>query len=257
MRVNTKRGGFTLIELLVVIAIIAILAAILMPVFAQAREKARQADCASNLRNLSLGMLMYIQDHDERFPPKLAGTNTPVDHWVDMVQPYVKNRQIAKCSNYTPAPNRNARLTWWGYGINIYLYVQVLDNRGNPTGLTTTHLAAIPFPAETAMLGDCSLGDFYPIPRRRGRVAFANSPDTSPDNLPCAQMKSRHGHASGFDLGSGGANVSYVDGHVKFHNASYIIFKMGVNPDGVRPGDPLFFDRVREPLCVGGPVVGP
>src|SRR6476620_9900153 len=64
---NANRSAFTLIELLVVIAIIAILAAILFPVFAQAREKARQTSCLSNTKQISLGILMYLQDYDERF----------------------------------------------------------------------------------------------------------------------------------------------------------------------------------------------
>jgi prepilin-type N-terminal cleavage/methylation domain-containing protein/prepilin-type processing-associated H-X9-DG protein len=247
MRSLAPRRGFTLIELLVVIAIIAILAAILFPVFAQAREQARKVDCASNLRNLALGMQMYIQDYDEQFPPKLAGTNTPVDHWIDMIQPYVKNRQIAKCANYTPAPNRNPALAWWGYGINTLLYIQ-----GGPT----KSLASVSFPAETAMLGDCSLGDFYPRPRRRTRLAFANSPNTSPYNLPCAQMKTRHGGGNGVTM-DGGANVAFVDGHVKYQTAASIMHRLGIHPDAVKPGDALFFEGRREAICVGGPVVGP
>jgi prepilin-type processing-associated H-X9-DG protein len=241
--------------LLVVIAIIAILAAILFPVFAQAREQARKIDCASNLRNLTLGMQMYIQDHDERFPPKLDGTNTPVDHWIDMIQPYVKNRQIAKCANYTPALNRNPALAWWGYGINTLLYVEVV-NDGVPNGLTTVSLASVEYPAETAMLADCSLGDFYPRPRRRTRVAFANSPDTSPYNLPCAQMRTRHGGGNGVNM-DGGANMAFVDGHVKFFSASAVMTKVGIHPNGVHPGDPLFYEGRQEPMCVGGPVFGP
>jgi prepilin-type N-terminal cleavage/methylation domain-containing protein len=105
-----KRSGFTLIELLVVIAIIAILAAILFPVFARAREKARQASCTSNMKQLALGMLMYMQDYDERAPSVLCGrypggpTAYPQDAccverniWAWVVQPYVKNRQIMQC----------------------------------------------------------------------------------------------------------------------------------------------------------------
>jgi len=106
-----KRGGFTLIELLVVIAIIAILAAILFPVFARAREKARTASCQSNLKQLALGVLMYVQDYDERFPwawqtlyyPD-GGANYPWDmQWSTLVYPYVKNVQVYQCpsSNYT------------------------------------------------------------------------------------------------------------------------------------------------------------
>ena len=87
MKIQNKRG-FTLIELLVVIAIIAILAAILFPVFAQAREKARQSACISNLKQISLAVLQYTQDYDETYPPSEDGTNAP---WHNFVQPYIKN----------------------------------------------------------------------------------------------------------------------------------------------------------------------
>ena len=113
------RRGFTLIELLVVIAIIAILAAILFPVFAKAREKARQSSCLSNLKQLGLGGLQYAQDYDERMiydrmktgdavtanGPYTCSTaaNGPVYFWTDIIQPYVKNTQILLCpSNSTP-----------------------------------------------------------------------------------------------------------------------------------------------------------
>src|ERR1700689_2711378 len=92
-------GGFTLIELLVVIAIIAILAAILFPVFAQAREQARKTSCLSNVKQLNLGCLMYIQDYDETIP-LLSGSNpngTGVVTWQDTVQPYIKNYAICFC----------------------------------------------------------------------------------------------------------------------------------------------------------------
>ena len=84
--------GFTLIELLVVIAIIAILAAILFPVFAQAREKARQTSCLSNLKQVSLGVMMYTQDYDESFPmgSYILGTMTAAVTWQDLTEPYIK-----------------------------------------------------------------------------------------------------------------------------------------------------------------------
>jgi prepilin-type N-terminal cleavage/methylation domain-containing protein/prepilin-type processing-associated H-X9-DG protein len=94
-----KHRGFTLIELLVVIAIIAILAAILFPVFAQAREKARQITCVSNLKQIALGVLMYQQDYDEYYPMDhyITYNSTPdlEYRWTDMVQPYIKSGDSA------------------------------------------------------------------------------------------------------------------------------------------------------------------
>jgi prepilin-type N-terminal cleavage/methylation domain-containing protein/prepilin-type processing-associated H-X9-DG protein len=106
---RSPRRGFTLIELLVVIAIIAILAAILFPVFAQAREKARSATCLSNIKQLSLGIYMYAQDYDETMPYNYAYegsisggncvTRTPnvLRWWQDFVRPYIKNEQVYLC----------------------------------------------------------------------------------------------------------------------------------------------------------------
>src|ERR1035437_3779628 len=96
-----QRRGFTLIELLVVIAIIAILAAILFPVFARAREKARQTSCTSNLKQLGLGMMMYCQDYDDCTPIAYSGDNPGVTWWSftwkERIYPYVKNYQLYDC----------------------------------------------------------------------------------------------------------------------------------------------------------------
>jgi prepilin-type N-terminal cleavage/methylation domain-containing protein len=111
-----KRTGFTLIELLVVIAIIAILAAILFPVFARAREKARMTSCLSNLKQIGLGLMMYVQDYDETwpsmrvFPPYTTDYNTS-PWWCreyyggipTLLQPYVKNHQLFWCSSDSTA----------------------------------------------------------------------------------------------------------------------------------------------------------
>src|SRR5690554_3979400 len=106
---KTDCTGFTLIELLVVIAIISILAAILFPVFARARENARRVSCTSNLRQIGLGMMMYAQDYDERLPiwtyvrPRpwpaeysITGTTTQF-LWYFAMLPYVKNWQVYNC----------------------------------------------------------------------------------------------------------------------------------------------------------------
>ena len=95
-----ERRAFTLIELLVVIAIIAILAAILFPVFAQAREKARQASCMSNFKQNTLGILMYNQDYDQVYPiNSYTGSYNAIDDavWGTIVQPYIKNYQVYMC----------------------------------------------------------------------------------------------------------------------------------------------------------------
>ena len=107
MPVQTSRRGFTLIELLVVIAIIAILAAILFPVFAQAREKARQVSCSSNEKQLGLALLQYEQDNDEfMFGLKgapVAGGATP--GWASEIYPYVKSTGVYKCPDDPTLPN--------------------------------------------------------------------------------------------------------------------------------------------------------
>ena len=115
---NRRHGAFTLIELLVVIAIIAILAAILFPVFAQARDKGRQAACLSNCKQLGLALMMYAGDYDDTLPPAKIGNTPPYRHgcagtgegypvwpafWQDAVLPYTKNRAILRCPS---RPNR-------------------------------------------------------------------------------------------------------------------------------------------------------
>src|SRR5579862_862151 len=112
---NRKRA-FTLIELLVVIAIIAILAAILFPVFAQAREKARQTSCLSNAKQMGLAILMYVQDYDETYPRACPDDWWQLT-WEFTTQPYIKNEQIFKCPS-----DSNQR--------------QAVDQNGNPTDLS-------------------------------------------------------------------------------------------------------------------------
>ncbi len=119
-KVEVKRSAFTLIELLVVIAIIAILAAILFPVFARARENARRSSCQSNMKQMGLGILQYSQDYDENIPRNwVNGYNgDPVGiKWMDVIQPYVKSTQLFNCPSdsvgkpYRTAPLANFPLT--------------------------------------------------------------------------------------------------------------------------------------------------
>jgi len=133
-----RKRGFTLIELLVVIAIIAILAAILFPVFAQARDKARQASCLSNGKQMGTALAMYVQDYDEMFPfstdfgnPQHNVQGSPIQgrylYWVDLIAPYVKNRGDSGrtgggSGNYGAVQRCPSVADWYtGFGYNINL----------------------------------------------------------------------------------------------------------------------------------------
>ncbi len=171
MRCTIRRHrGFTLIELLVVIAIIAILAAILFPVFAQARDKARQATCLSNIKQLSLGVLMYAQDYDEQLlyrPTQAhcqwryicATAKEPrwwLDWW-DVVLPYTKNNQIYNCPSAA-----TAKEPWLSaYGItNVAIGYSLSPGQGLVQNTVVNGvapgvaLAQVTHPAQTIELGE-------------------------------------------------------------------------------------------------------
>ena len=108
---NLRKNGFTLIELLVVIAIIAILAAILFPAFARARENARRASCQSNLKQIGLGFLQYAQDYDESLPYRDGGQNPDSVGWPVAIMPYVKSVQVFKCPSDPGKSDTAARVS--------------------------------------------------------------------------------------------------------------------------------------------------
>jgi prepilin-type N-terminal cleavage/methylation domain-containing protein len=122
------RRAFTLIELLVVIAIIAILAAILFPVFAQAKQAAKAASCLSNLRQLDTAMVMYQSDHDDQFPLGAYGTATEFVIWHDIINPYVKSKQVwlCPCSQVAKTDSSGAETSHFGYNVR-YLTTLELD----------------------------------------------------------------------------------------------------------------------------------
>ncbi|RYX83433.1 DUF1559 domain-containing protein [bacterium] len=124
-----QRSAFTLIELLVVIAIIAILAAILFPVFARARENARKTSCLSNIKQMSLGVMQYVQDYDEKYPmaynyPNNAGSSGGYSHWSGMIQPYTKSEQMFVCPSDA------------GGGLAPTNFINNNDGQGVPAGQT-------------------------------------------------------------------------------------------------------------------------
>jgi prepilin-type N-terminal cleavage/methylation domain-containing protein/prepilin-type processing-associated H-X9-DG protein len=193
------RKGFTLIELLVVIAIIAILAAILFPVFAKAREKARQASCASNMKQLVLASLMYAQDYDEIMPGWNHGPGcNPVTLgtvWKHVVYPYVKNTQQYLC----PSQGTGDDSQCWGYIPEAKAqwisssYVVSCPGYGNGWGIA---MADVKRPAELFYLGE-GQGQLW-------RPSFYDSSGTNGCN--CYPVYTHNE----------GTNIGYGDGHVKW-----------------------------------------
>ena len=203
-----KRKGFTLIELLVVIAIIAILAAILFPVFAQAREKARQISCLSNLKQSGLAYAMYIQDYDETTPLQVSPTD---GYWYFLIQPYVKNWQLMLCPDRNDTTNSgsnppalNHRMMGYGYNdgwVSDSGYGLVQTQTKDAYGKTMRagrSIAAIVTPT------DCvAFGDTYDTPGYS--IGMDNILSTLPDGYSTKSLR----HTSG------NFNYAFADGHAK------------------------------------------
>lgn len=213
------RKGFTLIELLVVIAIIAILAAILFPVFAKAREKARQTSCLSNLKQLGTSALMYVQDYDECLFGHIQGTRSTFYppsgdylNWPQQIYPYLKNEQLLACPSNSTATFVYAPLNPkdynFGYGMNYWLTYYYY----------AATLADLKLPAETIWFTDSNYYLVYPT-----YYLFTYPADPTYGQNGSARLQLRH---------NDGVNCTFVDGHSKWMNRQTIEGDIGGGPSG-------------------------
>jgi prepilin-type N-terminal cleavage/methylation domain-containing protein/prepilin-type processing-associated H-X9-DG protein len=194
-----RRSGFTLIELLVVIAIIAILAAILFPVFARARAKAQQNSCLSNVKQMTLGILMYASDYDTAWPG--YGSAPLTDKWMGQITPYVKNAQIFDCpSDRAGELGNGGDNVTRGYQMNWHLGTW----EGGSGVCFPFKQENVDFPAEMFVLVDgISMNASYGgwgrtfITEREGNYG----------------MVGRHNE---------GSNLGFADGHAKFMSSNSI-----------------------------------
>jgi prepilin-type N-terminal cleavage/methylation domain-containing protein/prepilin-type processing-associated H-X9-DG protein len=224
-----KRKGFTLIELLVVIAIIAILAAILFPVFAQAREKARQSTCLSNLKQLGLGTGMYTQDYDETYvcaelyangtgalvrPP--GGTKCWAGTWANLLYPYVKNVGVFGCLSMKGKRAYAAKgcldLDFgWNIGTDIPNALNGTSTLKDGMGRFSPpiKLGDVPTPADTVVIGHPNSSDTEPI-----MFTYFVNPNVNV-RYPTAWHQE-------------GINYAFADGHAKWLKREQVIARPGI-----------------------------
>lgn len=227
-----RRSGFTLIELLVVIAIIAILAAILFPVFAKAREAARKSSCASNVKQILTGVMQYVQDYDEVYPgshASIAGANV---YWVQRIDPYIKNTGVFKCPSdsftgvrwaTSPAPAGYPNPFPVSYAANYFIHAA-----GNNSAVGVA-LASIAAPATTVYLSDgggtanAAAPWLQPFPGNTNKVGAWILQDPAPANnwgSPSATMSGDSNWCAPNPRHSESINVGFADGHVKSSKGS-------------------------------------
>jgi len=209
-----RRSAFTLIELLVVIAIIAILAAILFPVFAQAREKARQTSCLSNHRQVGTAAMLYVQDYDEKWVPYSVGDGNNQHLWPVLLQPYIKNTRVfiepSNPSRTYWEAQKGQPASWAGIFVAIGMNSSIAWN---------WTLASSTYPAETIAFCDTALK--YPGGKSPWQLYGYYTTwwtDTFvPEKLAPPTSPAYSGnHAPPAFWHSGGANVTFLDGHAKW-----------------------------------------
>lgn len=225
-----RKQGFTLIELLVVIAIIGILAAILFPVFARARENARRSSCQSNLKQLGLASMQYSQDYDGRFVLSISpnAAQTPPDGiywfnegadpnwvWPQLLHPYHKSIQVFNC----PSMNEYMHKPYYGhYGANAF----IVGRSAYGAYLNEIHTAAIPSAAGTYLFMDSGVYniDSYYAQNPSGGFYLPGAGDAGISCTAAAAIFSKDCRTGRH---FGGNNVAFVDGHVKWLKSSVMI----------------------------------
>ena len=242
IRTRTYYSAFTLIELLVVIAIISILASILFPAFAQARDKARQTSCVSNMKQIGTAMMMYVQDSDEQLPPvsgtATVGTVTYAQHWgvnliggenvspslvpagvvvPGIIQPYIKNQQIFNCSSADRSDPTSAAVAY------MYNDLAAAATDASFAAPSSSVLLSESSTASGSYNGDAAplrLGVGHAINRATGGEKTAIPANITSWPITPSTMAMDQAALSDVTRHSGGGNFLFADGHAKWQKVT-------------------------------------